>query len=351
VRTPYLALAALLSLSAHFWAHPLRAQATPAFDLTWKAPAGCPQQAEVRQRIDTLVGAAKPMKDPLRAEGSITQTEDARFRLKLVVRSGELVGERNIESASCADLAGAAAVTLGLLLRSEEPLGDLADLPSQGSAAATEPSSPAPAPRESGETQPERGEDENRSEEGASPSARDAGDSSAGAFHGLVQAPLVALSLGPLPEPSFGLGLAGGVSFANWRFLFEGQKWWEQSIAAEDFPGFGADVERITGTVRGCRELRWQRFAVAPCLTLSIEHVAVSGTGPGLVPSSQGATWLAPGAGVQGLLPLTSWLSLVASIDGRIEASRPQITIEGLGEVTQLGAGAVTVIVGSEWIL
>jgi hypothetical protein len=303
----------------------------------------------VRRRVETLVGAAMPMKEPLRAEGSITRAEKGRFRLKLVVRSGELVGEREIESASCADLAGAAAVTLGLVLRSEEPLGDLATLPSH-STDATEPSSSTSA-RDSRESQSERGESQSAPGEATRLGARDAAESSEGAFHGLVQAPLIALSLGPLPEPSFGLGLAGGVSFAGFRFLLEGQKWWEQRIAADDFPAFGADVDRITGTVRACRELRWQRFAVAPCLTLSVEHVEASGTGPEVLAISQGATWVAPGAGVQGLLRVTSWVALVASIDGRIEASRPRIEIDGVGNVTQLGPGAVTVILGSEWIL
>ncbi len=364
MQTPFVAPAALLSLSGLLCAGPVRAQPVQSFELTWTAPPGCPAQAQVRQRVEALVGAARPAKEPLSAAGTITQTGDSRFRLMLVVRSGDLVGERNIESTSCADLAGAAAVTLALLLRSEEPLGDLAQLPPEGSTGATG-RSPSTSPRKSDGTSPERAGSESRPKgdqeatkdtededtESAAPGARDSAASSSRALHGLVQAPRVALSLGPLPNPSFGLGLAGGVSFADFRFLLEGEKWWEQSVASEDFPGFGADVDRITVTARGCRELRWQRFTVAPCLTLSIEHIRAVGTGPELEPRSQRATWLAPSAGVQGLLHLTSWLSLVASLDAHIEASRPQITIDGLGDVAELAPAAVTIIVGSEWIL
>jgi hypothetical protein len=352
-------IAALGGVSGLLTAEPLHAQAAPAVELEWTAPPGCPSESEVRQRVQKLAGAAKSTANPLRADGTITQKVDGRFHLRLVVRSGELVGERNIESGSCEDLAGAAAVALALLLRSEEPLQDFAESPSTVPGSGSGPSRNGGTPAVDGKSGGEKSVGE-KSEGRPSERPSETDDTegrgtsfapSPGSVHGVLQAPLVALSLGPLPEPVIGFGLAGGVSFERFRFLIEGQKWLEQRVSAEDFPEFGADVERATATLRGCRSFRWDRVALAPCLTLSLEHLSATGSGPEVSPSTQRALWLAPGAGAQGFLLLTSWFNLVVSLDGRIETSRPRISIEGVGEVDQLAPVAVTVVLGSEWIL
>src|SRR6185436_12485578 len=102
------------------------------------------------ERIRAIAGSLTQRESRLRADGTITK-EDGHFHLRLVVRDGELVGERNIVTDSCEDLAGAAAVALGLLLRSETPLterelggGVTAGSPGAGEpAAANSPARPA----------------------------------------------------------------------------------------------------------------------------------------------------------------------------------------------------------------
>jgi hypothetical protein len=342
-------VAALFALPVLLGSVSAHAQARSELELEWTSPLGCPQERELRERVRKLVGTTSSA-HPLRAEGSIVPTEDRRFRLRLVVRSGELVGERVLESNSCADLAGAAAVTLGLLLRSEEPLGDLGELsPSEGAQTTT--SSPgsfenAPSPPRDAAAGDEEGEAELDAERGSTSEA-----TSTRSVRGLLRAPLFSLSVGPLPEPSLGLGLAGGVSTEGFRFLLEGRKWWKQRVEAEAFPGFGAELDRATATLRACRSLGWERFELAPCLVVSLEHLSASGTGPGVASSTESVFWLVPGVGAQGGLAVTSWFHLVATLDVQIEASRPQIVIEGLGDVTELGPAAFTVMVGPEWIL
>jgi hypothetical protein len=340
----------LLWLSGLLTAVPALSQPAAAIELNWSAPPGCPRQSDVRERIRKLAGAARSTDNPLRADGNITQKEDGRFRLTLVVRSGELVGERNIESASCEDLAGAAAVALALLLRAEEPLESFSAGSPAGSPSSQEGSERERGESSSGEKAAERGAV--RPPEADAPSGVGGSrEPSPGSLHGLLQAPLAALSLGPLPEPALGFGLAAGVSFHDFRLLVEGQKWLEQRVAAEDFPGFGAEVERATATLRGCRAFRWESVALAPCLALSLEFLSASGTGPAVSASTERALWVAPGAGAQGLVLLTSWFNLVASVDGRLETARPRISIDGLGDVDQVAPIAVTVLLGSEWIL
>src|SRR3954468_2453115 len=89
----------LVSAAAH-------GQPSSALNLRWQAPAGCPQQEEVRERIHKLTGATSSTGAVLHAEGAITQTDSAHFHLKLVTRSGKLVGERNLNASSCENLTG-----------------------------------------------------------------------------------------------------------------------------------------------------------------------------------------------------------------------------------------------------
>jgi hypothetical protein len=167
----------------------------------------------------------------------------------------------------------------------------------------------------------------------------------------LAELPLATLSIGPLPKPSWGLGLAGGASFESWRFLLGGTVWRRQDLAAEDSSGYGAEVDRMTGTLKACRAIRHSALEVAPCLVLSLEHISARGTGADITPRSEGATWLAVGAGAQGRLYLASWFSVLVGVDAQIQTARPTISIAGVGQVKQLGAAALTVTLGPEWIL
>jgi hypothetical protein len=284
----------------------------------------------------------------LKADATVVRDGD-RFHLKLVLRSGELVGERSIESDSCEALAGAAAVALVLLLNSPEPLGEqeLGGSPTSnagGSESIETPGSPAreatgqpvPAPP----ARPATDDD-------AETLART--DSTAG-LQVLVQAPLVTLDFGPLPRPSGGVAAATGLRFDEWHFLIGVQVSLPQTVPAEDFPGYGAQVWRATAESWICRGWRSARLEVAPCLLLAVERITATGHGQYLRSSSSTAIWFSGGAGVLGRWYGLDSLALVVGAGGRIEASRPQIEIRGLGGVHQLGPAGVTVRIGSEWI-
>ncbi|HEY3495330.1 MAG TPA: hypothetical protein VGK73_11615, partial [Polyangiaceae bacterium] len=108
------------------------APAQERLELVWSAPANCPQSAVVRERLRALLGESGRHTAGLRAEGRIERTE-GRYRLTLTVRDATGVRHRSIESDSCADLGGAAAVALGLLLRNE-PERSQGEKPSAGEA-------------------------------------------------------------------------------------------------------------------------------------------------------------------------------------------------------------------------
>ena len=347
-------MVALLAMSGLLASGTALAQPAAGLTLRWEAPAGCPQQGELRERIRKLTGVTSATATILQAEGTITQTDNRRFHLRLVMRSGNLVGERNLDATSCENLSGAAAVSLALLLRSPEPL-DESDLDGQPPAAATAtvaPASSKPAetslPAASVKASPS---DPARSDsvevEIATPRPEIASERN---WRFLAQAPLAALSFGSLPEPSWGLAFAGGVSLESWRFLLGGTAWRRQSVQAAQSPAYGADVDRLTGTLKACRALRRSVFEVAPCLGLSLEHVSARGTGPDITARSEQATWLSVGAGAQGRLYLASWFSVVLGAEAQIQTARPLISIAGVGDLTQLGAAAFAVTLGPEWI-
>jgi hypothetical protein len=336
-------VAALVSLSVLLLTQAALAQTSSGGDLRWEAPSACPQQSDVRERIQKLVGSQKPADNRLSADGAITETDDGRFHLKLVLHVGSLVGERALESKSCRDLAGAAAVTIALLMRSAEPLS-ARDL--ELAVPSAEPDKPRPAPA--------------NVDVKASPPAPPA--RSARSVRALLQAPLVVLSLGPLSRPSLGLALGVGVSFESWRFSLELAEWLRQKLPAKEVLSysFAAEVDRRTASLWACHAFRSPPFEVAPCITMSLQHISAQGTGDHIQPHTRESTWLAPGAGAQAQLYLASWFSLIAGVNGEIEAARPQISLAGINGITssnvsdeigRVAPGAVTIMLGSEWIL
>jgi hypothetical protein len=348
---------------------PTMAEPQPSIDIRWQAPPGCPQESDVRDRIQTLLGAGR-RDSQLRAEGTITRI-DRRFRLDLVVRVRDLVGTRSIESNSCEDLAGAAAVELGLLIHSAEA----ALAPSRpGTQPPTLPpvrgSEPSSSRSDGTDAQPAQGTSDvspaERASNGAKSESKTEVESEAReqptqvearrAWHALVQAPVLELGLGPLPRPARGIGLSLGFEYANWQLQLQAISWQRQSVPAPGFPGYGADVDRIGATFWGCREFRSSWFGLSPCLTVGIERVSVRGNGRNIASSTQHAIGMIAGAGAQGRLHLASWIRLLMAVGGQIQLYRPQISIGGEEPeyqfaVYQFAPAAVSFAVGLEWIL
>ena len=324
-----LALAALTAIAV-----PLRvyAQASDSFDLAWNAPPGCPSAANVLQRIDLIAGSSTIADTKVQAEGSITRNRSGRLHLKLRVRVGRLVGERQLDASSCDDLAGAAAVNLVLLLRSAEaaaapapPAPDTRVIRSRTAA----PRSPAPPPSAAG---------------------RAAGDSDR-SFRLRLQLPQLTSAFALLPEPTLGLAVAAGLELGRALVFVEGILWLPQRWMSRQRPDSGATIDRFEASLRGCWGFPTGPFELAPCLAVTLQNVSARGVGARIAARTATATWLGAGIGARARWQLTSWLGLVIRGEVQVGTSRPYVSIDGLGRIGQLGPAAIEFGLGAEWIL
>jgi hypothetical protein len=361
---------------------PALAEPQRSVELSWEAPQGCPQESEVRNRIQKILGSRRH-DNLLRAEGTITR-RNARYRLELVVQVGDVTGTRGLTSKSCENLAGAAAVEIGLLVHSVEdestpqPTGTETTIssPVGGSETAGSHSDEAdgrssqPAKDASHEERaPEVAKSENKKEEVEREAEEQPPETEAEtsrSWHALVQAPALALGVGPLPSTSLGAGLALGLEYAHWQLQLQGLLWRRQNVPASGLPGYGVDVDRIGARLWTCREIRFSWFGLSPCLAAAMERVSASGTGSNISPTTQHTIDMSVGAGVQSRIHIASWIRLLLAVAGEVELYRPEISIDRLGQIAPPPTGepadpptsiyrfapaALTVTLSLEWAL
>jgi len=336
----------------------------------------------VRGRILKIIGPGR-YRGPVRAEGAITRV-DGRFRLELVVRAADSMGTRTLEAKACDDLAGAAAVELGLLVHSFEATRTAEPAASQpagtssvgsgdagGAAADASAASSAGATGESGGTPPAgmTGGGQRRAE-GDAERATSEGDARGSRatpprrWRLLVQAPVGAFAIGSLPKPGVGWGVAAGIEVAAWRFQLMATSWLGQNVSATSFPGYGADVERRGANLLTCRGWRWSWLDLSPCLTVGIARASASGTGAAVMAIRRHATLASAGGGIQARKAVTSWLRLVTLVAVEAQFVRPRLAIDGLGpldpearasappvQIVRFAPASLTATLGLEWAL
>jgi hypothetical protein len=355
-------VAALLSPGA--------ALAQAQLDLDWEAPAGCPQAAAVRARVRSLTGDSRATLHS-RAQGRITRI-DGHYRLTVSLYEGGVARDRTIDSASCADLAGAAAVALGLWLRqapnsttgdgqsgstTTESSADGSTDPAGADGATSKPSATISnttggAGNASDAEKPAASERKSQSEpDTESPQLETPpGPARLRHWHVFLRAPLLAVDVARLPTPSVGLGADLGVRYDDWRFgggarIFQNQTLWSRQIS-----DIGAKVARFTAQGWTCRRFVGARLELAPCLLIGLERSSVRGVGPNVSSRTEHVTSLLFGAGGSAYLYPTDWMALVGTVTLSFASAEPRLSIDGLDEIRQLGPALLGFNLGSEWI-
>lgn len=296
-------------------------------ELEWSAPPGCPDASVVMARIRSLAGGTLRTKERLRATGHIERRGE-RFRLTLSVRDEGVAGERTVDSDSCADLAGAAAVALGLLLENKRQEEEAQAGPDKTSGSPgktpTPPSGPQPA-KPSSEPSPDDG----------STASEDGGGERA--FRVLAQLPLATLDLGPLPATSYGLGVGLGVKVEALRVVAVGRYFATVSVVAPDYAAVGADIDRLSAELWGGYGWRAGLFELTPCITGALEHYTARGVGTFVAPYAARTLAFALGGGVMADVHVADWLSITGTTAVRAETSRPRFVVDEFGEVRRAG--------------
>ena len=303
------------------------------------------------ERIRALAGSALAGTEALTVEGTIVPAKE-RYRLTLLVRSGHDARKREITSDSCEDLAGAAAVSVALLLGVDPSTVDTSSIDAR-----PEDSPNAGASKEGTADERKQGEKPPPPNPASDPKAEPSPESATSSESSrrwavLLRAPTVALDFGPLPEPAFGIGFGVGMRFEAWRIVLAGRVSRGQTLEASTSAGaIGAELDRFAGELATCRGFRSSRFEVAPCLGLALEHLNAQGVGEGITPTSQRATWAALGVGGLAHWYALESLAFFAGVTGYVQFSRPRIVVEGVGELAQLAPVALGATFGAEWIL
>ncbi len=370
-------IAALLAVAWTWVPNPARAEParTPsAFDLTWDAPKECPSGRDVVSRVHALAGDAFDQ-SRLRAVGRVERL-GGRYRLTLTLRRGDEVRERKIESASCEDLAGAAAVTLDLLLRKERTAaaegrpedtganptdrsGDTKAGAEGADASNTRANASAPSPSDNGE--PKSNGPSAAGAKAARPAAeppKSERSTAAGTdsrlrqrrWNLLLRAPFGTVDFGPLERPTVALGVGLGLRYDEWRFVLAGRIFKDEVVWSDALPNVGSNISRWEGELGVCRDWRAGRFEFGPCVNVALSSITAHGTGPHVQAESEHAQVLAIGARAEGRVYIAPWFALWTSATLAVETSRPVVSISDFGEITRLGPIGFSLALGAEWI-
>jgi len=288
--------------------------------LSWRAPAGCPSGARVRDAALKNTGRAGV--EPLEADVQVEHAE----RWKVTIRStrnGIAADERTVEGASCEAVADAAAVILGVAM-----------IPPEKNAAES-------SARQSAEA---------RDEPSANPSTADARSRAAAEMAAATpsrRAHGFAANVGGATDgttlPSAALGGRVGLAWTPGRTRLEltGSLFSAQSKTTASTQA-GGRFTLFVAAARGCWALLQGAFELSPCAGIDLQSVSAKGFGASQNYDASGA-WVSAAGGALVRVPLTSWLAVRADADALVPLSRPTFVVEGDGAVhrpSSIGARA-----------
>ncbi len=244
-------------------------------DLTWTAPAGCPDRESVIAEITPLV-SARSSTQTWRARAVIERTSDM-WTLLLTTEVEGAANVRQLRAATCAELAHATAVMLAIAVDPARAVA-VAEGPN--------PASSAPLARSAPETPPVR-----EQPRAGRPQAR------AGAVQSFAGFVVAGGSLGAVASPAFGTGL--GVAWLPGRFRFEldGQ-WFPPSHITGVAQGTGGQFHLLLVGLTGCWSFLPGTIDLGACIGGQGGSVAATGSGSAVaISTSTHTAWAATKAG------------------------------------------------------
>lgn len=337
------------------------AQPNRTFELTWQAPANCPQQLEVTEKIRVMLGAAPGLTLPsgLRSRG-LVEIVDARYRLTLSVRVGETERSRVIAADNCSSLGKAAAVILSLLIRKENESGrELSDSDLGGDF--THPTEPDDASKgenrgqtnqSDGTTKPSEPAQPAKPEESVTAPSPRPDPSHRRPWQLLLMAPTATVDYFTMPHVGVGVGIAAGVTSGGWRGFVTGTLWQTQQVTPGGVEAYKASFARKSLEGWGCRGWRSGDWEVSPCALVAMDVVSASASGDRLITKAHTLVLASAGAGLAGFWHLTEGLGLFLTATGRVALRRSEFVVEGMLRPDQTHTvpwATFVTSIGSEW--
>jgi hypothetical protein len=287
--------------SAVVWTRVALGQAgeTP-LDLSWDAPAECPDAAAVRADVARLAGAGSRRGQLLKARVRLTKISASTWTLVMATELEGISGERTLTASSCGAVTDAAVLTMALILNPEVEIQ---------TATGGAPTPPLRAPVSS--------------EHAGHPRW------SAGSH--------VGLHAGLLNEPGPELGLGFGLSIGRASASLAADIEMPQNDFTSAKPRAGG---RLWGASIGglaCWSLVEGENAIGPCLGVEIDGLHGYGVGVGK-PQDGAVFWPAGTLGATMGLRLSRDLTLRLMALGMVSVVRPSLFLEGIGPVDRPAA-------------
>jgi hypothetical protein len=203
------------------------------FDLTWEAPAGCPDASFVRRRVEQIVRGPPLDHTVVVAKAKVEVMADQRLQLVLTLRTGDVEETKTVAAPSCSALAQATATIIALAIETSADSGD-------AKPAAVPPPPPPPPPRAEPERKPVTPAPVPAAPvalpPGPSPHPR---DFAPGAF--------VSIERGTLPESSVAFGVSAALRLQRFRVGVLGSIALQQSSSFSRTAGASFDMMQAGG--------------------------------------------------------------------------------------------------------
>jgi hypothetical protein len=273
------------------------------------------------------------------ARGKIEKTKDARFRLTLALRTGDVEETREIAARTCQALAHAAAVVIALALdpsHDDTPID--AGPPEQRSEEMTQPVPRDPLPAPTPVAEPP-----SKPPAVISPKAAPRVRAAIGAGGALVS--------GLLPDLGGGVGLSATLRLGRFRAGIAGTYWFRQNPSFQGAAGAAFDM--LEAGAFGAYLFPLGPVGIGPSVSAEACHVRVEGFGI-REPWARSTSWPAAAIGARLEAHLTTWLAAFVRADVVVPIAAPTFTLETTRDAVRLhepGPAAPRGIVGAEIVL
>jgi hypothetical protein len=284
-------VAALVTL---LWAQaslPAAASTLP-IAIHWHAPAGCPEVEAVRAGIARGLPPVEGAITPMTADVEVHAADAEHWQAELALRGADWTATRTLKGTSCAAVADAVGLVIGLALTNELATRE---------AVAPPPPPPPPPP---------------------------------------LSTPALGVALvgeaGTLPSATWGGALALGWRFAHARADLVGALYDSRAITSTAFPDTGARLSLASLSARGCA-LWGGALSAGPCVSAGADRIHGDGTGRIFV---GGATSWAPflGAALRGEWRLSRRIAAFVDAGAAIPLVRARFSVENAGLLHQAAA-------------